>query len=156
MFSSSFNFYSRYMPCLKRSIYIWLLYIWLPPQCIGNVLWLNLPSSPLKWCNSLMEFHNDEYYSMFMYSFEILLFLRIDWLLAVHFLQWPAYCIIRYSRSWNSRYFLYMLSHFKASIVLPFLRGALGRAALKERSPRRWLFELRTNPLTMELVKCHK
>ena len=74
MFSSSFNFYSRYMPCLKRSIYLWLLYIWLPPQCIGNVLWLNLPSSPLKWCNSLMDFHNDEYYLVFMYSFEILFF----------------------------------------------------------------------------------
>ena len=66
MFSSSFNFYSRYMPCLKRSIYLWLLYIWLPPQCIGNVLWLNLPSSPLKWCNWLMDFQNDGYFSMFI------------------------------------------------------------------------------------------
>ncbi len=44
------------------------------------------------------------------------------------------------------------LKSFSSSRVFPFLRGALGRAAINKSCPRRWLFELRTNPLTLELV----
>ena len=42
------------------------------------------------------------------------------------------------------------------STILPFLRGALGRAALKKGFSRRWLFELRANPLTLELVNDYR
>ncbi len=42
------------------------------------------------------------------------------------------------------------------SNILPFLRGAFGRAALKKECPRRWIFELRVNPLILELVNDHR
>ena len=37
-------------------------------------------------------------------------------------------------------------------MILPLLRGALGRAAFKKDCARRWLLDLRSNPLTLELV----
>ena len=41
---------------------------------------------------------------------------------------------------------------FKYASTLTFLRGALGRAALNQSILRRWILDLRVNPLTLKLV----